>query len=52
MFQALMNTVLQPFLHWCVLVFFNDILIYKMWSEHLHHLRAFFSTLLEHQHGP
>jgi hypothetical protein len=48
-FHALMNAVLQPFLHRCVLVFFDDILIYsRSWSEHLQHIRAVFSVLREH----
>jgi hypothetical protein len=48
-FQALMNSVLQPFLRHCVLVFFDNILIYsRSWSEHLQHIRAVFSILREH----
>ncbi|XP_022680959.1 uncharacterized protein LOC111256735 [Setaria italica] len=49
MFQALMNDVLWPFLRRCILVFFNNILIYnKSWTEHLQHVRAVFFVLREH----
>jgi hypothetical protein len=38
-FQGAMNTVLRPLLRICVLVFFDDILIYsKTLGEHLTHL--------------
>jgi len=48
-FQALMNEVLRPFLRRCVLVFFDDILIYnKSWTEHLQHMRMVFAILREH----
>jgi hypothetical protein len=37
-FQAMMNAVLQKFLWRCVLVFFDDILVYSAsWAEHLQH---------------
>jgi len=38
-FQALMNEVLRPFLRRCVLVFFDDILIFsRTETEHLQHV--------------
>jgi hypothetical protein len=45
-FQSLMNEVLHPFLRKCVLVFFDDILIYSApWSEHLQHVKAVLQSL-------
>ena len=49
-FQALMNFVLKPFLRRCVLVFFDDILIFSAsWTEHLQQLRAVLDVLHEHR---
>jgi hypothetical protein len=49
-FQELMNLVLQPFLRRCVLVFFDDILVYNnSWTEHLQHLSAILDVLQSHR---
>jgi hypothetical protein len=49
-FQALMNTIFQPLLRKCVLVFVDDILIYsKTLSEHLEHLNQVFGILHQHK---
>ncbi|WVZ84979.1 hypothetical protein U9M48_031944 [Paspalum notatum var. saurae] len=45
-----MNEVLRPFLRRCVLVFFNNILIYNApWSERLQQTRAMLETLRANQ---
>jgi hypothetical protein len=49
-FQSLMNHVFCPFLHHFVLVFFDDILIYrKTWTYHLAHLDRVLHLLSQHQ---
>jgi hypothetical protein len=49
-FQSLMNHVFHPFLHHFVLVFFNDILIYrKTWTDHLAHVDQVLHLLSQHQ---
>jgi hypothetical protein len=49
-FQSLMNHALCPFLHHFVLVFFDDILIYrKTWTNHLTHVDRILHLLSQHQ---
>ena len=49
-FQSLMNHVLRPYLHKCVVVFLDDILIYsKSWQEHLSHVDSVLTTLSDNQ---
>jgi hypothetical protein len=41
-----MNTIFQPLLRKCVLVFVDDILIYSSsYEDHLHHLNEVFTIL-------
>lgn len=48
-FQAMMNGVLQLFLHSFILLFLDDILIYSpSWSAHLQHVGAIFQVLRTH----
>jgi hypothetical protein len=49
-FQSLMNHVFHPFLCHFVLVFFDDILIYrKTWIDHLSHVNRVLHLLSQHQ---
>jgi hypothetical protein len=48
-FQSLMNHVFCPFLRHFVLVFFDDILIYrKKWTDHITHVDQVLSLLSQH----
>ena len=49
-FQFLMNSIINPFLRKFVLVFFDDILIYKKsWEEHVQHVDRVLQLLEEKQ---
>jgi hypothetical protein len=49
-FQTLMNSIFKPFLGKIVLVFFDDILIYrKSWEEYVQHVDKVLKLLEEQQ---
>jgi hypothetical protein len=49
-FQSLMNDVLRAYLRQFVLVFFDDILIYRAsWADHLRDLRVVLAVLRQHR---
>ena len=49
-FQALMNYIFRPYLRKFILVFFDDILIYRRnWSMHLEHAKKTFEILRNYQ---
>lgn len=49
-FQSLMNDVFRPYLRKCVLVFFDDILVYsKTKADNLEHLDTILKLLQQHQ---
>jgi hypothetical protein len=49
-FQGAMNLTLQPLLRKCVLVFFDDILVYSdTWDNHLLHLEQVLQLLRKDQ---
>lgn len=49
-FQGAMNSTLSPLLQPCVLVFFDDILVYSSsYDEHLHHLHQVLTLLAKDQ---
>lgn len=48
-FQSAMNVDLSPVLHHCVVVFFDDILIFsKCYADHIQHLRQVLQLLQKH----
>lgn len=48
-FQEWMNTVFKPLLKKCVLIFFDDILVYsKSVEDHWKHLAAVFTLMRQH----
>ena len=49
-FQGLMNSIFKPFLRKFVLLFFDDIIIYKRsWKDHVQHVDTVLKILEEKQ---
>ena len=49
-FQGLINSIFNPFLQKILLVFFDDILIYrKSWEDHIRHVERVIQLLKEQQ---
>ena len=49
-FQGLMSSIFKPFLRKCVLVFFDDMLIYsRSWKDHVQHVDRVLKLLEEKQ---
>jgi hypothetical protein len=49
-FQGTMNSTLKPLLHKCVIIFFDDILVYSSsYEDHLQHLQQVFELLSKDQ---
>jgi hypothetical protein len=49
-FMRMMNDILSPFTNYFVLVYMDDILIYKKtWVEHLQHIQQVLHTLRQHK---
>lgn len=50
-FQALKNHEFQPYLRKFLLLFFDDILVYRSWEERLEHLEAVFTLPVKNYLG-
>jgi hypothetical protein len=49
-FMRMMDDILQPFTNNFVVVYLDEIIIYKnTWVEHLHHIQQVFHTLRQHK---
>jgi hypothetical protein len=49
-FMRMMDNILQPFTSTFVVVYLDDILIYKKtWAKHLYHIQQVLHTLRQHK---